>query len=110
MLDAFRQEIDGLDAGIVELLCRRLEVVQEIAAVKQAQGLAVRDAERERQLLDRVRAIAGERWQEPVAQVYEAILCASRAQQEALRGADAAGAAARMEKHAHIESNEKASE
>jgi chorismate mutase / prephenate dehydrogenase len=85
-LRPLRQQLDALDGEVLELLARRMKVVEQIALVKRAQGLGVRDYERERQVLD-------ERCQwarslglppEPVESIYRQIMLASRNQQRVL--------------------------
>lgn len=49
-----RGEIDQLDAELVRLLNRRARIALELARVKHHLGRAVRDAERERQVLMQV--------------------------------------------------------
>jgi len=53
-LDALRRDLDEVDATIVELIARRLEVVASIGAAKARTDTPVRDHGREREVLDRV--------------------------------------------------------
>ena len=59
-LDALRTELDGVDRGIVALIARRLEIVAGIGAAKARSDTPVRDAVREREVLDRVAEAAAE--------------------------------------------------
>ncbi|MGX8693039.1 MAG: chorismate mutase [Clostridia bacterium] len=80
-LERLRGGIDRVDAELVTLLNRRLQLVDEIAALKHEQGLPVRDEAREAELLARIRAQAGENAAEAEA-VYQTILRISRMRQE----------------------------
>ena len=57
-LGSLRGQLDGIDAGLVELIARRLQIVAGIGAAKADSHAPVRDAQRERQVLDRVEASA----------------------------------------------------
>ncbi|MBS7541416.1 chorismate mutase [Ancylobacter lacus] len=57
-LAPFRAEIDAIDAEIVALLARRLDVVQRVVAVKRAEGLAALLPERVEDVVEKVRAEA----------------------------------------------------
>jgi chorismate mutase / prephenate dehydrogenase len=85
-LRPLRQQLDALDGEVLELLARRMQVVEQIALVKRAQGLGVRDFERERQVLDErcqwARALGLP--PEPVESIYRQIMLASRNQQRVL--------------------------
>ena len=80
-LERLREEIDRVDAELVELLNKRLQLVDEIGALKRGQGLPVRDRAREEELLARIRARAGENAAEAET-VYRTLLQISRARQE----------------------------
>ncbi|MEO7965158.1 MAG: chorismate mutase, partial [Gemmatimonadaceae bacterium] len=59
-LPLLRAMIDALDRDLLQLSARRMALVGEVAAYKRAHGLRIRDAQREREVLeDRVR-LAGE--------------------------------------------------
>ena len=47
-LETLRDEIQALDAELLETVARRLEVAREIGLVKEKDGLQVRDLARER--------------------------------------------------------------
>lgn len=57
-LKQLRDELDQVDAGLVELAARRQQIVAEIGRIKRGVGRQVRDFRREREVLDRVRARA----------------------------------------------------
>ncbi len=57
-LAALRRQLDGIDAGLVELIAQRYDVVAGIAAAKAGSDSPVRDPRREREVLDAVEAMA----------------------------------------------------
>ncbi|MEE4638376.1 MAG: prephenate dehydrogenase/arogenate dehydrogenase family protein [Wenzhouxiangella sp.] len=57
-LQSLRDELDEVDAGLVDLAARRQRIVAEIGRIKQTAGRQLRDFRREREVLDRVRARA----------------------------------------------------
>ena len=79
-----RGEIDRVDEEILTLFAERMRLVGEIGARKDAGGLPLRDEARERALLDRLSASAGDEMSPYVSELYERILALSRAYQEEL--------------------------
>ena len=77
-LEECRKEIDLIDKEIVELFVKRMNVAKEVAQYKKATGKAVYDAERERQLLEKVEECAGEEFGDYTRRLYSAILELSR--------------------------------
>jgi chorismate mutase / prephenate dehydratase len=59
-LDELRRSLDAVDSGIVGLIAERGRVVADIARLKEHGSAAVRDADRERQVLAGVAAVATE--------------------------------------------------
>lgn len=57
-LAPFRAEIDEIDARMVDLLARRFEVVQQVIAVKRAEGIAALLPERVEDVIEKVCAQA----------------------------------------------------
>ncbi|MGE5312088.1 MAG: chorismate mutase, partial [Nitrospirota bacterium] len=53
-LDSLRGEIDQVDLEIVELLQRRMALVEQIASLKRQAGVNVQDTAREEAILGRV--------------------------------------------------------
>ena len=64
-LQALRDELDQVDAGLVDLAARRQHIVAEIGRIKQGVGRQLRDFRREREVLDRVRARAAKTGLDP---------------------------------------------
>jgi chorismate mutase/prephenate dehydratase len=60
-LAELRRQLDDVDRGLVDLIARRLELVAGIGAAKADTDAPVRDAHRERAVLDAVEAAAEER-------------------------------------------------
>lgn len=59
-LSNFRKKLDKLDRQILEILAERLKVSREVANYKMKMGMSVRDAGREKMLLDSRGKIAEE--------------------------------------------------
>lgn len=55
-LEQIRQDIDQVDAELVQLLEKRMELVTQVTAFKRATGKPVLDTSREQAVLDRVAA------------------------------------------------------
>lgn len=84
-LDTLREQIDQIDRQLVELFCRRMEVTQAVGEYKQARQLPVLDVEREKQVLEKKRALVeGPELKTAVTTLYETIMGLSRRQQRAL--------------------------
>lgn len=81
-LKDFRIQLDEIDAQLVALFCRRMEISRQIGAYKRGKGLPVRDEAREALLLDRVAALAGEADADAARALYGTILEQSRAVQK----------------------------
>ena len=90
-LKAIREEIDAIDAQLLPLLCRRMDCSLRVAAYKATRGLPVLNAEREGQILDRVRAACREEgrgeYAEAAALVFSSTMDVSRALQHRVLGA-----------------------
>ncbi len=69
-LEEVRSEIDSVDLQIIELLGQRAELVRSLGKLKK--GRLVRDPERERKVLEKVRGMALDRGLSPdfVEKVY----------------------------------------
>ena len=71
-----RDEIDGLNVQIVELLARRVEVARRIGEAKRERNLPIVDRTREGKVYERVRELAMERGLDPegVEKVFREIV------------------------------------
>ena len=84
-LEQYRQTIDAIDAQLVRLFLERMEVTGKVGAYKQARGLPVMDAARERQVIQAKTALTDDpARQADVAALYESIMGLSRRQQRQL--------------------------
>ena len=75
-LDELRQELDEVDTALVDLIARRLEIVAGVGAAKAGTDTPIRDAGREKVVLDRVAAAAQARGVSPelVRRIYREII------------------------------------
>jgi chorismate mutase, archaeal type len=82
-LDELRDEIEEIDAEIVESIARRTYVVESIAEVKEERGMEIQDPEREQIVLERVaeRAEALDVDPEDVREVFELLMDMSKKEQ-----------------------------
>jgi|GEM_PF-1398 len=103
-LSVLRTKIDKYDRNIVNSFCKRMDVTAGVAAYKQKRGLPVLDAEREKKLLDKIEALAGDDLAGYARVLYNTLLSVSRARQHRMLGGSGKEAekliAARNEKHA----------
>ena len=86
-LPVVRAMIDALDRDLLQIMARRMALVAEVAAYKRAHGIRIRDADRERSLLEdrRLRAQslglpAGE-----IESIFRVLMRSSRDHQATLR-------------------------
>ena len=86
-LPLLRAMIDALDRDLLQIAARRMTLVAEIAAYKREHGLRVRDARREREILDDRARVAEELGlpRGEIESIFRLLLRASRDQQAALR-------------------------
>lgn len=80
-LEECRKEIDNIDSELVKLFKRRMDIAKSVAEYKKANGKAIRDSERERQLLEKVEKEAGEKYGDYTRRLYSSILELSRTYQ-----------------------------
>ena len=80
-ISELRDQIDRIDAGLVELYRRRMETVSRIGEYKREHNLPVYDGERERSLLNRVGEMAGEENESGVRAMFGMLMEQSRARQ-----------------------------
>lgn len=81
-LEKIREQIDEIDAQILELFCRRMDVVKSVAEYKIENNMQVLRPEREKAILERVRADAGEEYGDYAADLFENIMRVSRQMQQ----------------------------
>lgn len=81
-ISSLREKINEIDNEIVKLWKQRMEIALEVAGFKKENNLPVLDAEREKELLDRVGNIAGEELDSYCRELYEKIMTISREYQQ----------------------------
>ncbi|MEC8932924.1 MAG: chorismate mutase [Candidatus Latescibacterota bacterium] len=75
----WRARIDTVDQIIIDLLNRRMGYAQEIGHLKQAKGQQVRDPQREREVIDRLKAYnQGPIGDEAISDLYTRIIAEAR--------------------------------
>lgn len=79
-----REALNRIDSQLTALFCQRMDIIKQVAAYKQQQGLPVHDPKREQEMLIRLRGLAQNDWQDQVEALYTAILAISRDTQRAL--------------------------
>jgi len=79
IVEHLREQIDAIDAQLLDLLNRRAEVALEVGRHKRESGLDLRDVRREAQILSRARDLnAGPLDPAAVERLFRAILDESR--------------------------------
>lgn len=78
-----REEIDRIDQELLPLFLKRMECSRQVAEIKRAAGKPVLSPQREQEILDRVRAQAGDLGGSAAA-LYQSIMSISRARQHGL--------------------------
>lgn len=85
LLEEYRQDIDKVDAQLVQLFLQRMELTGRVGAYKKVHGIPVLDAQRERELLERrVAQVDDPARKSDLAQLYQSILAISRRDQRKL--------------------------
>ena len=80
-LSVIREKINEIDNKIVELWKERMQTCLEVAQYKKANNMAVLDAKRERELLNRIGDMAGEELDVYSRVLYDTIMNVSRSYQ-----------------------------
>lgn len=87
-LNELRIQIDSIDKQIVELFIQRMDVAENVAKYKIENNKPVFDQERERQLLNKVEDLAGEKYGNYARKLYNTMMELSRAHQSKLIAVD----------------------
>ena len=85
-LNDYRREIDGIDAQLLELFARRMDVAAAIAEYKKENALPVSDPSRERQKLLDVAEMAPETLRDYAVSLYSLLFELSRGYQNRILG------------------------
>ena len=82
-LKELRKEIDAVDAEIVKLFEKRMEISERIASYKQQAGIQVRDEEREKEKILKVQSLTHTEFnRKHIEELYTALISLSRKLQE----------------------------
>ena len=81
-LQEIRAQLNGIDDQIIQLFCRRMALVKDVAAYKIEHNLPVLDSGREQAILDRVSQAAGEEMGGYARALFETLMALSRDYQE----------------------------
>ncbi|CYV90393.1 chorismate mutase [Streptococcus suis] len=81
-LDCIREQINTIDSQLVELLEKRMELVDQVTAYKRATGKPVLDTSRENAVLERVgKLVQKEDYRSTIQATFSDIMVQSRAYQ-----------------------------
>ncbi len=81
-LDEIRKKIDETDRELVEVFCRRMDLVKQVAAYKIANDMQVLRPDREEAVLERVQTLAGTEYGEYARDLYGHVMRVSREMQQ----------------------------
>jgi chorismate mutase/prephenate dehydratase len=81
-LSKLRENINEIDNKIIELWKERMELCLSVAEYKRENNLPVLDAQREKELLDRIKNMAGDELGDYSVSLYETIMSLSRSYQQ----------------------------
>ena len=83
MLEKQRAEIDAIDREIVALFERRMQVVVDVARIKKENGIAILDANREKEVIAKVQSYLKDvTLKEELAETYETLMKVSKDYQQ----------------------------
>ena len=80
-LKEYRQQIDEIDRGMLDLFVRRMQVAEEIAGYKREKGLPVLDLQREREKLRRIEEQCPEDYSDYSFTLFSMLMELSRSRQ-----------------------------
>lgn len=83
-LKEYRNKLDVIDSQLLSLFCERMEIVQKVAEYKKEHDLPVLASSREKEILERVRALSGEELAPYAQTLFETLLYVSREYQKTL--------------------------
>ena len=84
-LSEIRREIDRVDAELMKAFLERMELSEQVAAYKLERGIPILNREREKTVLDKANAAAGEQGRFAVP-LYAVLMALSRTRQAELSG------------------------
>ena len=78
-MDKFRKKIDKIDEQLVKLLDERMGLAFELGKIKKSKGLIVLDANREKEVFDKLQALPKQTIRDDeIKELYEQIIRISR--------------------------------
>lgn len=81
-LDEIRKRIDEADRDLIDVFCRRMDLVKRVAAYKLEHDMPVLRPEREEAVLERVQALAGAKYGDYARDLYGHVMRVSRELQQ----------------------------
>lgn len=84
-LEEGRALLSDTDARMAQLFERRMDIVRQIARVKEQSGLPVRDEAQEKRKIEAVSALVKDEYRPYAEHLFKEMMASSRAYQEALR-------------------------
>ncbi len=87
-LDECRQRLNEIDGRMLSLFEDRMDIVREVARIKQASGLPVRDEAQEQRKMKAASAHTKDEYRPYAEQLLKSLFALSRAYQERLRAGD----------------------
>ena len=81
-MEEYRQQLNELDAKMVELYVQRMKIAESIGQYKKENNLPVKDRRRERELMDRLAEQAGEDYENGIRGIYSLMIDQSCARQK----------------------------
>ena len=74
-----REQIDKIDAALIPLFLKRMQISAKVADYKKAKGLPIYVPERENEILEQVKLSVDSEYAESICSLYSAIFEISRA-------------------------------
>ena len=81
-LDVYRKQLDEIDTALVKLFDLRMDIAESIGEYKKEQGLAIRDEERERDVIEARASLVQRRNQKAAQELFELLMGLSRRRQQ----------------------------
>ena len=81
-LSIIREKINNIDNQLIELWQERMELCLSVAEFKKENNLPILDVQREKELLDRIKGMAGDELGDYSVSLYETIMSISRSYQQ----------------------------
>lgn len=79
-----RQQLDGIDAQLLDLVQQRMKIAEAVAEIKRDNNLPILDSDREKEIIDKMVTRANPAYRTPVSMLMRTVLALSRAHQRRL--------------------------